>query len=78
MNKKTKSLVYELTNNARISTKELGKKLKVSQQAASYLLKSLQEKKTIRSFDTIIDPSKFIYKCRFTSITLIFLSKKKC
>ena len=77
MNKKTKSLVYELTNNARISTKELGKKLKVSQQAASYLLKSLQEKKTIRSFDTIIDPSKFGYLQVQVYVNYFDFSKQK-
>jgi DNA-binding Lrp family transcriptional regulator len=61
MNKKIKALVYELSGNARISTKDLGKKLKISQQAASYLVNSLQKKKVIKSFNTIIDPSKFGY-----------------
>jgi DNA-binding Lrp family transcriptional regulator len=77
MNKKIKSLVYELTNNARISTKELGKKLKVSQQAASYLLKSLQEKKIIKSFDTIIDPSKFGYLQVQVYVNYFDFSKQK-
>ena len=54
-------MVYELSNNARISTKDLGKKLKISQQAASYLVNNLQEKKTILNYSALIDPSKFGY-----------------
>lgn len=77
MNKKIQSLVYELTNNARISTKELGKKLKVSQQSASYLLKSLQEKNIIQSFSTIIDPSKFGYLQVQVYVNYFDFSKKK-
>jgi DNA-binding Lrp family transcriptional regulator len=77
MNKKIKSLVYELSNNARISTKDLGKKLKVSQQAASYLINSLQEKKTILSYSTLIDPSKFGYLQVQVYVNFFDFSKRK-
>ena len=70
-------MVYELSNNARISTKELGKKLKVSQQAASYLINSLQEKKTILSYYTLIDPSKFGYLQVQVYVNFFDFSKRK-
>lgn len=59
MNTKIKKFIYELSQNARIRTKELGKKLKISQQSASYLWQSFQEKKKIRGYSAVIDPAKF-------------------
>lgn len=59
MKNKLKKLVYELSEDARVKTKLLGKKLKISQQAASYWLQSLQKKKVILSYNPVIDPAKF-------------------
>lgn len=59
MKQKIKKLVYELTQNSRITTKELGRQLKTSQQSASYLLASLKRKKILQESTTIIDPAKF-------------------
>jgi DNA-binding Lrp family transcriptional regulator len=61
MKSNIKKFVYELSQDARIKTKELGKKLKISQQSASYLLQSFQKKKKILGYNTIIDPAKFGY-----------------
>ncbi len=58
---KVKGILYELSTNARVSTKELGKRLKISQQSASYLVRSLQQKGIIQHFSTIIDPAKLGY-----------------
>ena len=56
---KLKRFVYELSQNCRTKTKELGKKLKISQQSASYLIQSWRQKKKILGHTTIIDPAKF-------------------
>ncbi len=61
MKRKINKFVYELSQNSRIGTKELGKKLKISQQSASYLIQSFQKKKKILNHSTIIDPAKFGY-----------------
>lgn len=56
-----KKLLYYIGCNSRISGKELGKKLRMSQQAASYHIKSLEDKKLIKAYTTIIDPIKLGY-----------------
>jgi len=61
MKQKLKKAVYEYTNNSRITTKELGKKINVSQQSASYLIKSLKSKKIIQNETTIVDAVKLGY-----------------
>lgn len=61
MNTKIKKLLFELTRNSRITTKELGKRLKTSQQSCSYLIKQLKKKNIIRQFTTIIDSVKLGY-----------------
>lgn len=58
MNKKIQKSLFELTRNCRITTKELGKKLHVSQQSASYLINQLKKKKLIQADATIIDAVK--------------------
>ncbi|PIZ52089.1 hypothetical protein COY27_01210 [Candidatus Woesearchaeota archaeon CG_4_10_14_0_2_um_filter_33_13] len=77
MTTKTKNLIYELTQNSRISTKELGKKLKVSQQAASYLIKNLHDKKVILSPSVILDSAKFGYLQVYVYFNYLNFSKKK-
>ncbi|MBU2497160.1 MAG: Lrp/AsnC family transcriptional regulator [Nanoarchaeota archaeon] len=56
--KKTRKLIYELSQNSRIRTKDLGKKIGASQQSASYLIASLKQKKIILEHNVRIDPSK--------------------
>ena len=58
MNKKIKKLLYELSKNSRITTKLLGKRLRTSQQSASYLLNQLKKKKVLQGSVTIVDPVK--------------------
>ena len=59
MKLKIRKFVYELSQNSRLKTKDLGKKLKISQQSASYLIQSWLKKRTILNYGTIIDPAKF-------------------
>ena len=61
MKGKLKGVLYELSSYARIPTKELGKRLKISQQSASYLVRNLQQKGIIQEHSTIIDPAKLGY-----------------
>ncbi|MFH1506152.1 MAG: Lrp/AsnC family transcriptional regulator [archaeon] len=59
MNTKLRKLLYALSVNSRITTKELGKYTRASQQSASYLLNSIEKKKWVFNYQTIIDPAKF-------------------
>ena len=56
-----RKLLFFLSRNSRITTKELGKLLCVSQQNISYTIKKLLSEKKIKSYQAIIDPSKFGY-----------------
>jgi len=58
---KIRKTVYELTQNARIRTKELGTQARISQQSASYILQSLEKQHLIIGRSTIIDSAKFGY-----------------
>lgn len=64
-------LIFEYTKNARITTKELGKKIGTSQQSASYLLMILKKRKIIEKSSTIIDAVKFGYINVLVGINLI-------
>jgi len=57
MKTKIKKLLFEYSKNSRITTKELGKKIKSSQQSASYLVNQLKKKHLIESV-TMIDAIK--------------------
>jgi len=59
MNKKLGKLVYALSSNARLTTKKLGQLLSVSQQNASYMVKSLLKKDILQKYLTVIDPARF-------------------
>lgn len=61
MNTKIKRLIHEYSTNSRITTKELGKSVGISQQSASYLLKSLKKRKFISGVTTIVDAVKLGY-----------------
>jgi DNA-binding Lrp family transcriptional regulator len=57
MKEKIKKLLFEYSKNSRITTKELGKKIRTSQQSASYLKNQLISKKIIQP-TAIIDAVK--------------------
>ena len=61
MKEKLKKTLFEYSNNSRITTKELGKKINSSQQSASYLIKSLKRKKRIIGEAVIVDAVKLGY-----------------
>ncbi len=58
MKEKIKKLLFEYTRNSRISTKELGKKIRTSQQSASYLKNQFLKNNLIEGTATIIDAVK--------------------
>lgn len=61
MNKKLRKIIFELSRDSRITTKELGKNIRSSQQSSSYLKKQLKKKKIIKDFTTVVDPVKLGY-----------------
>ncbi|MBU1199212.1 MAG: AsnC family transcriptional regulator [Nanoarchaeota archaeon] len=56
--KKLKNAIFLLSSNIRISTKELSKHIKSSQQSASYIIHQLKKKKLVKNEITIVDPIK--------------------
>jgi DNA-binding Lrp family transcriptional regulator len=58
MIKKFGRLLFELSKNARLSTKKLGQLMRVSQQSVSYNINAAIKKKYITGFQTVMDPSK--------------------
>lgn len=58
ISKKVSRFLFEMTKNARITTKELSKSLSISQQAASYTLQTHLKDKSIQFYQTVIDPAK--------------------
>ncbi len=68
MNKNIRRLLYELTRNSRITTKELSTHLRISQQACSYLVNRLKKKKWIKECTVIVDA----VKLGFTTVLVGF------
>lgn len=68
LNKKYCKLLYEVSKDSRITTKELGKILRTSQQSASYLIQSMIKNKQILNFYTLIDSAMF----GLTNIIVLF------
>jgi len=58
MKEKIKKLLFEVTKDSRITTKELGKKIGSSQQSASYLKNSLKSDCLIGNGNVIVDAVK--------------------
>jgi len=54
-------LLFFLSKDARIKTKDLGRLLSISQQNASYSIQKLFSDKIIKSYQLVVDPSKFGY-----------------
>ena len=61
MKTKIKKLLFEFSRNMRITTRELGRRIKTTQQSSSYLINQLRKKKTIQSTNTIVDNVKLGY-----------------
>ena len=59
---KDQKIVHELDHNPRMSTSQLGKKVRLSQQVVDYRIKRLQEQGIITSFGTIINTAKLGYQ----------------
>lgn len=68
MNTKIKKLLFELTRNFRLNTKEIGKKVGISQQSASYLVKNLRKRRTLQNISAIADP----IKLGFTNVLVLY------
>lgn len=56
-----KRILFELDSNARISTSDLGKKIRKSKQFVDYRIKKLEEEKLINGYVSVIDYSKLGY-----------------
>lgn len=63
-----KRILFELDRNARLTTTEIGKKIRKSKQFVDYRIKKLEEEKIILGYTTVIDYSKLGY----TSIRIYF------
>ena len=70
-------LLSELEKDSEQTLSEIAKKLKTSQQVVSYRLKSLEERKIIGGFYTIIDIAKLGYTSYRTMIRLSNLTEQK-
>lgn len=70
-------LISELENNARLSLSKIAKKLRTSQQAVSYRMKSLEERGIIGGYYSIINISKFDYTIYRNLIRLSNITDKK-
>ena len=54
-------ILFELDKNARITTTEIGKKIRKSKQFLDYRIKNLEEQKILKGYITVIDYSKLGY-----------------
>ena len=68
MNLKNRKLLFELTRNLRITTKEIGRKTKTTQQSSSYTINQFKKKKIIQHPTTIVDA----VKLGFTNVLVGF------
>lgn len=62
MDKIDEKILHELDNNPRITSAQLGKKLRISQQVADYRIKRFQKEDIIHSFATVINPMALGYQ----------------
>ncbi|NQU98746.1 Lrp/AsnC family transcriptional regulator [Candidatus Woesearchaeota archaeon] len=78
MNKKISKLLFLLSENSRITTQALSKKIRSSQQSASYLIKQLSKKKIIQNYNAIVDPIKLGFTNVFVGLNyLVFDTQTK-
>ena len=55
-------IIFELDNDARITTTKIGKKIKKSKQFVDYRIKRLEEAKVLSGYITVIDYSRLGYQ----------------
>jgi len=72
MDKKDKSILFELTKNSRLSAQQISRKVSLSKDAVIYRIKRLKKQGIIKKFQTIIDLKKLNYRTH-----IIFLEFKK-
>ena len=77
MDKLDLKLISELENNARQTLSQIAKKIKTSQQVISYRIKSLEERKIITEYYTIINFTNLNYTSYRTMIRLSNINKEK-
>lgn len=77
MDKKLSKSLYLLSENSRITTKELSKKTRTSQQSASYLVNRLKHKKVIKKYTTIVDPVKLGFTNILVGINFLVFDRQK-
>jgi DNA-binding Lrp family transcriptional regulator len=68
MNRKIRKVLFELSKNIRITTKNLGRNVNTTQQSSSYLINQLEKKKTIQETTAIVDA----VKLGFTNVLVGF------
>jgi DNA-binding Lrp family transcriptional regulator len=77
MNLRTSKALYKISNNSRITTKELGKAINSSQQSASYLLSQLKTKGMIRFSNAVVDPIRLGLINIIVGIDFLTIDKRK-
>jgi len=77
MKKNITKALFLLTRNARITTKELARKMHVSQQVASYTVSQLEKKKEIFSYTSTIDTVKLGLMHVIVGINITDFKEKK-
>ena len=77
MDKRYLKLLYYLTENSRIKTKDLARLLKTSQQACSYLIKQYEKKNIIRDYYALVDPVKLGFTNILVGFDIIGPDRKK-
>ena len=77
MGKKTRNILFHLSENARITTKSLGKECQMSQQLASYSIKQLLRRGQIERFTTVVDSAKFGFNNVLVLYNYVNFNKKK-
>jgi|GEM_PF-2414066 len=75
MRKKLGKALFFLSTNSRITTKELGKLIRSSQQSASYLIKQLKKKRVIKGYVTIVDPIKLGFNNLLVGLNFLSFDK---
>lgn len=72
-----KKILVQLDKNSRQSNNKIAKKLKISRERVDYRIKRLLDKKIIKKFPTIINPTKFGYSMHKLYFQFQNLSSKK-
>lgn len=77
MNKNSYKIIHLLSSNSRLSSKEVAKNVKTTQQNASYSINKLESENKILNFKLLIDSSKFGYGNFCVFLRLRYYSKNK-